>query len=88
MSKRDSVRTVDQRAILGQEGDHLAVSLAMWRSVIWFANEEQGARPAGALPASPWTAAITEPGIIAETSHERAIELKRSLEITDPYEDM
>jgi hypothetical protein len=60
----------------------------MRRSVIWLANEKQRARPAGALPASPWATAIAEPGVISKTSHERAIELKRSLEIADPNEDM
>jgi hypothetical protein len=88
VGKRDLICTVNQRAILGQEGNHLAISLAMWRSVVWLANEKQGARPARALPASPWATAITEPWIISKTSHERAIELKCSLKIADPYEDM
>jgi formylmethanofuran dehydrogenase subunit D len=88
MSKRDLVRTVDQRAILSQEGDHLAVSLTMRRPVVRLANEKQWARPTGALPSSPWATAIAEPGIISKTGHERAIELKRSLEIADPYKDM
>ena len=88
ISKRDSVRTVDHRAILGQERNHLAISVAMRRSVVWLANEKQGARPAGALPTSPWTSAIAESWIVPETGHERAIEPERSLKITDPYEDM
>jgi hypothetical protein len=88
VSKRDLVRTVDQRAVLGQERNHLAISLPMRRSVIWLANEKQGAWPAGALPTCPWTTAIAESWIVSKTSHERAIEPERSLEITDPYEDM
>ena len=40
MSKRDLVRLIDQRAISSQERDHLAVSLAMRRSVVWLANEK------------------------------------------------
>jgi hypothetical protein len=88
MSKCDLVRSVDQRATLSQEGDHLSISLAMWRSVVWLANEKQWARPAGALPSSPWATAIAEPGIISKTGHERAIELKRSLKVADPHKDM
>jgi hypothetical protein len=88
MSKRDLVRTVDQRAILSQERDHLAISLPVRHSVIWFANEKQGAWPTGALPTGPRTAAIAEPRIVSEAGHEGAIEPERSLEITDSYEHM
>jgi hypothetical protein len=88
MSKRDLVRTVDQRAILSQERNHLTISLPVRSSVVWLANEKQGARSTGALPTSPRTAAIAEPGIVSEASHEGAIEPERSLEITDSYEDM
>lgn len=88
MSKRDLVRTVDQRAILSQERNHLAISQPMRRSVVWLADEKQGTWPTGALPAGPRSAAVAEPRIVSEASHECAIEPKRSLEIPYPYEDM
>ena len=88
MSKRDLVRTVDQRAILSQERDHLTISLPVRRSIVWLANEKQGTWSTGALPTGPRTAAIAESGIVSEARHEGAIEPERSLEVTDSYEDM
>lgn len=88
MIERDSIRSIDKGAIASQERDHLAISRRMRRLVVWFANEKQGPRPTGALPAGPRTAVIAESGFVSKARHERAIEPQSSLEVTDPCEDV
>ena len=84
----DSVRLIDDRSAAGEEGNHLIVADVVNLFVVGLADEEQRPWFWMGLPASPRTTSLTETLLHSEDGHQRPIEGKRAIEVSDAEEDV
>ena len=86
--ERHCIRSINDRTILCQEGDHLTVANPMWSFVIGPSDKEERPRLRMGLPTCPRTLGFTEPLFVPEDRHERSVEDQRAIEVCDADKDV
>ncbi len=67
------------------DGNHLSIARVVRLSVKGFADDEEGARAAGAVPTCPWSLPLTESQLDTQAVHHCTVEAQGALEIADAY---
>jgi hypothetical protein len=88
VGQRGGVRAVHGGAVGGQQRHHLAVADRGCMAVEGRADQEQGARRIGALPAGPWLGVVAKAQLQAQFAHERRVETEGALEVVHADENM
>jgi hypothetical protein len=86
--QRNLVRRSDGRPGARCKGKHLTISGLMRLSVKGFTDDEERARAACAVPASPWSLSLAEAQFNTKAVHHCAVEVQGALKIVDAYKDM
>jgi hypothetical protein len=88
VGQRHSVDLVHQCATFRKESNHLTVATLMRLFVIWLADEEQRPWTGTRLPTGPRTLGLAEAWLDSEGEHQRPVEGKSPIEISDTDKDM
>ena len=88
VGKGDIESLIDDGSTLREERDHLTVARLVRLPIDGPADEKERPRARLRLPARPRTTVLTEAGFDAESSHQRAVESERTVEVFDADEDV